>query len=56
MSSEGFRARASAALGENFDLRRFHDRMLSNGAIPLSLLEAEISAWIDDEQRRLSDL
>ena len=50
------RARANAALGENFDLRRFHDRMLSNGAIPLSLLEAEISAWIDDEQRRLSDL
>lgn len=50
------RARASAALGEGFDLRRFHDKMLANGAIPLSMLEAEMMSWIDAEQQRLDDL
>ena len=32
------RQRAGLALGDGFDLRRFHDRMLENGAIPLSCL------------------
>jgi uncharacterized protein (DUF885 family) len=40
------RARASAALGDRFNLRVFHDRVLEAGALPLNILEQRIDAWI----------
>ena len=40
------RRRAEQALGETFDLRRFHDVVLGAGSIPLSLLEKRVEAWI----------
>ena len=40
------RARAEAALGEDFDIRRFHEQVLDSGNIPLTVLEAKIEAWI----------
>ena len=33
------RARAERRLGPKFDLRAFHDRLLSQGSLPLSVLE-----------------
>jgi uncharacterized protein (DUF885 family) len=41
------RDRARAALGPKFDYRAFHDEVLDEGAMPLSLLERRVNAWID---------
>jgi len=40
------RKRAEQALGPAFDIRAFHDEMLSGGAMPLDLLDARTNAWI----------
>jgi uncharacterized protein (DUF885 family) len=40
------RARAQKAMGEQFDLRAFHDQLLDSGALPLDLLEQRIDTWI----------
>ena len=40
------RNKAEKALGEQFDLREFHDALLSNGALPLGMVEAEIDRYI----------
>ena len=40
------RARAETALGEDFDIRDFHDAVLTSGGLPLNLLEARIDAYI----------
>ena len=41
------RAYATDALGEKFDIRAFHDEVLGNGAVPLSVLEANIRVWVE---------
>ncbi|PJK14077.1 DUF885 domain-containing protein [Lysobacteraceae bacterium NML07-0707] len=46
------RREAEAELGEQFDVRRFHDALLAPGSIPLPLLEEEIRAFIASEKRR----
>ena len=46
------RARSEQALGPKFDLRRFHDAVLGQGAVPLDTLDAQIEAWIAAEKRR----
>jgi len=40
------RERAKSALGNNFDLRAFHDQVLDTGALPLDVLSERIDAWI----------
>jgi uncharacterized protein (DUF885 family) len=40
------RARASAALGPKFSLPKFHEVVLGDGTLPLSLLEAKVDRWI----------
>ncbi|MFZ5616264.1 MAG: DUF885 domain-containing protein [Pseudomonadota bacterium] len=46
------RRRAAKELGSRFDLRRFHDAVLEDGALPLSLVEAKIDRWIKNERAR----
>jgi uncharacterized protein (DUF885 family) len=41
------RARAKEALGDRFDLKTFHDRVLENGAVSLAVLREQIQRWID---------
>ncbi len=43
------RSAAEARLGEQFDLRAFHDLVLSQGAIPLGELERRVHGWVDSE-------
>jgi uncharacterized protein (DUF885 family) len=45
------RERARKELGPKFDLRTFHDEMLSSGSIPLDLLDARTNAWIAAQKR-----
>ena len=40
------RQRAQKELGDRFDIRAFHDQMLSGGAMPLDMLDARTNAWI----------
>ena len=41
------RHRAENALGDQFDIRSFHDAVLGGGAMPLPILERAIDQWID---------
>jgi uncharacterized protein (DUF885 family) len=45
------RREAEAALGERFDLREFHARVLETGAVPLSALRAHVTRWLAAERR-----
>ena len=40
------RGEAEAALGDQFDIRAFHDEMLGAGALPLDVLEERMDAWL----------
>jgi uncharacterized protein (DUF885 family) len=41
------RARASARLGDRFDVRAFHDELLHHGALPLDVLSTLMERWIE---------
>lgn len=45
------RREAEAALGEDFDIRAFHDAVLSDGALPLPVLEQRINRWVETQRR-----
>ncbi|WP_226703222.1 DUF885 domain-containing protein [Microbulbifer elongatus] len=40
------RAKAEQALGNQFDLRAFHDAVLANGALPMDMLEVQMDEFI----------
>jgi uncharacterized protein (DUF885 family) len=44
------RSKAQAVLGDKFDIRAFHDTVLGGGALPLSMLERRVDAWIAQRQ------
>ena len=43
------RAKAEQELGENFDIRAFHNQILNSGSLPLVLLEEKIENWIGEQ-------
>jgi uncharacterized protein (DUF885 family) len=45
------RAKAQAALGSRFDIRAFHDTVLSLGSVPLPVLEARVDRFIAEGGR-----
>ena len=40
------REEATQQLGDRFDVRTFHDEILSGGSLPLDLLQARVERWI----------
>ena len=46
------RSKAERELGDEFDLREFHDVLLSSGSMPLGVLEEVVDAWIAEQKVR----
>jgi uncharacterized protein (DUF885 family) len=44
------RERAQKELGPKFDIRAFHDEMLSGGVLPLDLLDSRTNSWIQKQE------
>jgi uncharacterized protein (DUF885 family) len=43
---KALKEKAQAALGDKFDVRRFHSAVIDNGPLPLSILEQQVERWI----------
>jgi uncharacterized protein (DUF885 family) len=43
------RNRAKQQLGTRFDIRTFHDEILSGGSLPFDMLEARVDNWIESQ-------
>ena len=44
------RNKAKKALGEKFDVKKFHTQVLIDGALPMPILEAKIDRWIAQQK------
>lgn len=44
------RKNAEDQLGDKFDIREFHDVVLANGAVPLTILEELVTEWVTSKQ------
>ena len=49
---QALRDGAEAALGDEFDIRAFHDELLGAGALPLDLLQQRMDAWLETQRQR----
>jgi len=43
---------AQNKMGAAFDIREFHDEILKDGSMPLSILEAKIKRWVDARSKQ----
>lgn len=46
------RADAEKALGDKFDLKFFHDQLLTSGSLPMAVMENKIADWIESESTK----
>ena len=43
------RKKAETKMGTNFDIKKFHEKVLESGVMPLALLEKKINKWIEEK-------
>jgi uncharacterized protein (DUF885 family) len=46
------REKAKQALGDKFDIKRFHSVILMNGSVPLDVLEELVDKWVEEVKSR----
>jgi uncharacterized protein (DUF885 family) len=46
------RRKSELALGDDFDIRSFHDEMLGGGALPMEVLETRMNRWLAEQLRQ----
>lgn len=44
------RKKAQDKMGTKFDIKKFHEKVLESGVMPLALLEKKINAWINESK------
>jgi len=50
MAIERARDTAEQVLGEDFDIREFHERILALGSVPMSVVKTTIDVWTREKQ------
>lgn len=48
---KSIRENAERTLGDNFDVRAFHDELLGAGSLPLDILEQRMDAWLSRQDQ-----
>ncbi|MCT7943518.1 DUF885 domain-containing protein [Shewanella holmiensis] len=43
------RAEAEAKLGDKFDIKGFHDQILTTGSLPMAVMETKVADWVESE-------
>jgi len=49
LKMKSIRDNAERTLGDDFDVRAFHDELLGGGALPLDILEQRMDAWLNKQ-------
>jgi uncharacterized protein (DUF885 family) len=51
MNFQEARANAENVMGDDFDIRAFHDIVLGAGAVPIPMMHARVQRWIQESQQ-----
>ena len=43
---------AKEALGDRFDIRAWHDHLLAEGSLPLTILRERMTRWVEERRRQ----
>ena len=49
------RHKAEQALGDDFDVRAFHDTLLGGGALPMEILETRMNRWLAEQLKQRNE-
>jgi len=50
------RRKCEQALGDDFDIRSFHDEMLGGGALPMEILETRMNRWLAEQLKQKNQM